>query len=104
MPVFLHQWSYKDEQVKKMITEGTDRAEVVRLAIEAFGGTLRSFYYCFGEYDGMAISEFADNEAALACVIAITGQGRISRVHTTPLVSAADGLSAMKQASHILQG
>jgi uncharacterized protein with GYD domain len=103
MPVFLHQWSYKDEQVKRMISEETDRAEVVRLAVEAFGGTLHSFYYCFGEYDGIAISEFDNNETALACALAITGQGRISRVHTTTLVSAADGLRAMKQANRALR-
>lgn len=103
MPFYLHQWSYKDQQTRKMITEETDRSEVVRIAIEAFGGKLHAFFYCFGEFDGMAVSEFPDSISAFAAVMAITGQGRISTAQTTALFSAEEGLQAMRQA-HALVG
>jgi uncharacterized protein with GYD domain len=102
MPLFLHQWSYKDDQIKRMLIEDTDRAEVVRIAIEAFGGTLRSFYYCFGMYDGLAISEFPDSATAFSCLLSIAGQGRVRNVSTTALFSPEEGLRAMQNAGAVL--
>ena len=102
MPFYLHQWSYKDEQVKRLVVEPDDRADVVRIATEAFGGTLHSFFYCFGQYDGVAISEFPDSETALACLMSIFGQGRVHAVHTTTLFTAEAGLRAMRQAHEVV--
>ncbi|RZI80223.1 MAG: GYD domain-containing protein [Rubrivivax sp.] len=99
MPFFLHQWSYKDQQFRSLILENRDRAEVVRLATEAFGGTLHSFFYSFGEYDGVAICEFPDQSTAFAALMSISGQGRVRVVHTTPLLTADEGLNAMQMAS-----
>lgn len=87
MPIYMHQWNYKDQQIRQMLdkVEGPDRANVVRSAIEAFGGKMHGFYFCFGTYDGVAISEFDDEATALACVMLIFGQGRVQSVHTTTL-------------------
>lgn len=98
MPYFLHQWRYKDTQVKAMIHDAEDRAEIVRLATEAFGGTLHHFFYCFGDHDGVAVSEFTDQNTALSCVMAILGQGRVVTIRTTPLFTPEEGLQAMRKA------
>jgi uncharacterized protein with GYD domain len=95
MPFYLHQWNYKDQYIRKMLLDPDDRADVVRAATAAFGGTLHHFFYCFGQYDGIAISEFPDGESALACLMAIFGQGRIDAVHTTTLFTTDEGLRAM---------
>jgi uncharacterized protein with GYD domain len=102
MPMFLHQWGYKDESVRAMVVEREDRQEVVRLATEAFGGTLHHFYYCFGDYDGCAISEFADAETALACVMAVFGQGRVRAVKTTLLLTPEQGARAIGHAWEVV--
>jgi len=102
MPFYLHQWSYKDQQVRNMLLEDTDRAEVVRVAIAAFGGTLHSFFYSFGQYDGLAISQFPDAESALAAVLAISGQGRVDAVQTTALFSPEEGLNVMRHAREVI--
>jgi uncharacterized protein with GYD domain len=102
MAFYLHQWSYKDLQTKKMVIEKQDRSEVVRMATAAFGGTLHHFFYCFGQYDGLAITEFPDNEHALACLMTIFGQGRLNYIHTTPLFTAEQGLGAMGLAGKIV--
>lgn len=104
MPLFLHQWSYKDQQIKRMLVDQVDRAEVVRVAIEAFGGNLISFYYCLGPFDGIAISEFHDPESALACAMTIFGQGRLDDLQTTPLYTADEGLRAMQRAAMLVKG
>ncbi|SDD63939.1 Uncharacterized protein, contains GYD domain [Cupriavidus sp. YR651] len=102
MPMYLHQWRYKDQQVKQMLQTPQDRAEIVRIATEAFGGTLHSFFYCFGDFDGVAISEYPDNKAAMAALMTIVAQGRILTVRTTPLFSAEEGLQAMLSGNEIL--
>ncbi len=103
MPFYLHQWNYKDPQIRQMLLEPSDRADVVGAAVRAFGGTLHGFFYCFGQYDGVALSEFASNEEALACVLAIFGQGRISSVHTTALFGADEGMRVMRRVHSILE-
>jgi uncharacterized protein with GYD domain len=102
MPYFLHQWRYKDQQTRAMVSEVSDRAEVVRIATEAFGGTMHMFFYCFGDYDGIAISSYPDNETAFASLMSIFGQGRLAEVHTTVLLPSEEGLGAMKRVHDLL--
>lgn len=102
MALYMHQWVYKDTQVKKMVLEPQDRAHIVRVATEAFGGTLHSFFFSFGEFDGMSISEFEDNETALACLMSIFGEGRLQSVKTTVLLTSEAAQSAMRKANAIL--
>jgi len=93
---YMHQWAYKDEQVRAMFMEQQDRQEVVRVAIEAFGGHLQQFYFCFGEFDGVAISDYPDNETAVASLMSIFGQGRLRAVKTTVLISPDEMIKAIQ--------
>lgn len=102
MPYYLHQFSYKDREIRDMVTKPHDRAEVVRVAIEAFRGKLHQFYFTLGEYDGLSISEFPDNETALACVMSIAGQGGLAILRTTALVTTQETERAMKKAHKLL--
>jgi uncharacterized protein with GYD domain len=106
MPAFMHQWSYKDVQVHEFLEkpDARARADVVRVSIEAFGGKLLGFYFCFGEYDGVAISEFADEERALACIMMIFGQGRVQHVRTTTLFSPNAVNHSIRIAHSLLKG
>jgi uncharacterized protein with GYD domain len=98
MPVYLHQWTYKDTAVDEMIHKPEDRAAIVRFAVQTFKGKLQAFYLSFGEFDGMAITEFDSDETAYACVASIFGQGRLATLRTTPLFSSKAGLKAMQRA------
>jgi uncharacterized protein with GYD domain len=99
----MHQWVYKDTEVRKMVLEPQDRSNIVRVATEAFGGTLHHFFFSFGEFDGMSISEFKDNETALSCLMSIFGEGRIQSVKTTILFTSQSAKSAMQRANAILR-
>lgn len=98
MPLYLHQWNYKDQQIQRMLAdvESRDRADVVRTATEAFDGKLLHFFYSFGEYDGVSITSFPDEKSALACMMFIYGQGRIRDLRTAPLFSAEEGIAAIE--------
>jgi uncharacterized protein with GYD domain len=102
MPYYLHQWTYKDEQIRAMITKPQNRADVVRVATEAYGGKLHHFFFSFGEYDGVSISEFPDNVTAMACLMSIFGEGRLASIKTTALLTAEESQEAMRRALAML--
>ncbi len=68
-----------------MVARRTDREQVMRRAVDAFGGTLHQFYFSFGDYDGVAITTFKHHETALACLMTIFAQGSLTSLKTTPL-------------------
>ena len=98
MPYFLFQWTYKDPAVKAMLESPQDRPEELRKAVEGFGGKLHQFFYAFGEYDGIAITEFPNNESCAACSLMLSGAGGATALRTTVLLSAEEGQGAMRKA------
>ena len=102
MPFFLHQWTYKDQQVRAMVTHPQDREDIVRVAVVAFGGKLHSFFFSFGDYDGMCITEFPDNKTALASLMSIIGSAGLSALKTTPLITQEEAKTAMKLANDMV--
>ena len=102
MPFFMHQWTYKDSQVRAMVTHPQDRAETVRFAVEAFGGRLHSFFFCFGNYDGVCITEFPDIKTALASLMSIIGAGGLAGLKTTVLITQEEARTAMGLAHEVV--
>ena len=97
MPHYLHQFKYKDGQIRDILEgrQEADREEIVRAATAAFDGTLHGFYFAFGEYDGIAITEFENEKKAMACAMVIFGQGRVQTLRTTPLIPMGDAMEAI---------
>jgi uncharacterized protein with GYD domain len=104
MTFYLHQWSYKDDETRSMIENPQDRADIVKVAIDAYGGTLHSFFFAVGAFDGIAISEFEDEETALACLMSIVGQGALASLETTVLFSQEQCDAAIEKAASIVSG
>lgn len=98
MPHYMLQANYNQDQVKAMVDNPQDRAEAVRKLVEGLGGKMECFYFTFGEFDIMAISELPDNEAAVACAMAVAGSGATSSYKTTVLVTPSAAMEAMKRA------
>ena len=102
MPFFMHQWSYKETQIRDMVTERQNREEIIRAATEVFGGKLHHFFFSFGEFDGVAITEFPDLEKAMSCVATVVGQGRLRDWRTTPLLTPDAAQRAFDDARAVL--
>ena len=98
MPQCLHQVAYSTEGWNAIIAQPQDRLEAVRSAIEKLGGKLVAGWFAFGEYDVIAITEMPDNVSAAALAIAFAGGGACKSVQTTPLMSQAEAVEAMKKA------
>jgi uncharacterized protein with GYD domain len=85
MPHYLQQVAYS-----------TDGWEAV---LEKLGGKIESAWFAFGEYDVVLIIEMPTNVDAGAIAMAFAAGGACKAVKTTPLLSVAEGVEAMKKAS-----
>ena len=99
MPCFLHQVSYTSEALARLIANPQDRFEVVRGPVEKLGGKIEHGYFAFGEHDAILITEMPDNVSAAAIALAFAGGGSLRKCATTPLLTTAEALDAMKKAA-----
>lgn len=99
MPNYLIQVAYSREGWEALVKQPQDRIEAVRPTIEGVGGTISSAYFAFGDYDVVLIADLPDNVSAAAIAMAFAGGGACKAVHTTPLLTSAEAVDAMKKAS-----
>ena len=99
MPLFLTQAAYTQESWQALINNPQNRMDAIRPAIEKLGGKLISGYFAFGDYDIVAIAEMPDNVSAAAIAIAFAAGGSCKSLKTTPLMSMAEGIDALKKAA-----
>ena len=98
MPLYMTQVSYTSEAWAALTQNPEDRSEVFSRLTETMGGRLLSLYYTFGEYDVLVIYEAPDESTAAAIVLAAVSPGHLGRVKTTVLLSAEEGVDAMRKA------
>ena len=101
MPFYLIQASYSSQATAAMIKSPQDRAAAVRPVIERMGGKLHGLWFAFGEYDAVVITEMPDNASAAAVAMAVGSSGGISAYRTTPLLTTAEAMEAMKKAGAV---
>ena len=101
MPFYLVQASYSTQATGAMIRSPQDRAAAVRPVIERMGGKLHGLWLSFGEYDAIVIAEMPDNVSAAAVAMAVGSSGGVSAYRTTPLLTTAEAMEAMKKAGGV---
>ena len=87
MAYYLFQWKYKDSSIQAMIEAPQDRSAELRKAVEAFHGRMHQFFLAFGEYDGLSIVKFPNNESCAACAVMLTGAGANTSLQRTALLT-----------------
>ena len=101
MSISMIQFSYKPEIVAKLISNPEDRSIAVKNLVEKAGGRMLSFYYSYGEFDGVIIIEMPDNTSSLATTLTAFSQGGLTNLKTTILISVEEAIEAMKKASDL---
>lgn len=87
MPRYLIQFSYTNDGLQGLLKEGgPGRRDSLQRLAESLGGTLESFYYAFGEEDGIAILNFPDNVGMAAALLTVNASGAAT-TRTTVLLS-----------------
>jgi uncharacterized protein with GYD domain len=98
MPFFLHQASYTPQALARLIANPQDRFEAIRGPIEKLGGKIKDSFFTFGEHDVMLITEMPDTVSAAAIALAFAGGGALKSFQTTPLMTTAEALDALRKA------
>jgi len=105
MPLYMYQGAYTPQSWAALVKNPQNRLEgVARPACEAVGGKYIGGWLCFGEYDFVLIAEVPSNEAMAAIAIAVGAGGAIKASKTTVLMSADQGVAAMKKAADVAKG
>ena len=101
MNISMIQFSYKPEIVASLVKNPEDRSIAVKNLIEKSGGRMLSFYYYYGDYDGVIIAEMPDSTSGLATNLAAFSQGGLTNLKTTILITVEEAIEAMKKASEL---
>lgn len=99
MPYYLIQAAYTPEAWANFVKHPRDRTEVVRQSVEKLGGTLEGFWLAFGDYDAVCVVNMPDNVSAAGFSVAVAAGGALKASKTTPLLTVAEGMDAMRKAA-----
>jgi uncharacterized protein with GYD domain len=94
-------FSFTGETAKRFVAQPSDRAAVVRGLVESAGGSMESYYWMFGQYDGLVIFELPDSKTAAALSLAVTGSGAFTTFETYELIEASDLAQIAERAKRI---
>jgi uncharacterized protein with GYD domain len=101
MALYLVQGAYTAEALATMAKNPQDRSVPVRELVQKLGGQLVGFYFCFGEYDAVALAELPDDSAATALALAVAGPGHLKAYKTTKLFTVEETMEAMRKAGSL---
>ena len=88
MPTYVSLCKWTEQGVQNA-RESTRRAEQAKAAVRKLGGKLTTILWTQGTYDLIAISEFPDEQSAMAFLLTLGGQGNV-RTETLRAYSAQD--------------
>jgi len=97
VPHYLLQAAYTPDAWAAQLKNPQDRTEAIRPAIERLGGRIECAYLAFGDYDIVIVVDMPDNVSAAAFSIAAAAGGAVKAVKTTPLMTLAEGIEAMRK-------
>ncbi len=101
MAFYMIQGAYTAEALATLAKNPQDRSAPVRELVQKLGGRLVGFYFCFGEYDVVALSELPDDSAATALALAAVSPGHLKAYKTTKLFTVEETMEAMRKAGSL---
>ena len=101
MAHYLVQASYSSGSWAAQIKNPQNRIEQVGKMFASKGIKFLSGYYSFGEFDVCLILEGPNNGSTASALIATAAGGAISKIQTTVLMTAEEGLEAIEGAGSV---
>jgi uncharacterized protein with GYD domain len=101
MPHYLFQVSFTAEAARALLETAPDREAAARTTIESAGGKLLSYHWAFGATDVYCIADLPSNTDAAAVAMAAASSGAFSKFETTPLLTSAEAMAAMRRGKDV---
>jgi uncharacterized protein with GYD domain len=101
MALYMVQATYTAEALATLAKNPQDRSVPVRELLQKLGGQSVGFYFCFGEYDVVALAELPDDSAATALALAVASPGHLKAYKTTKLFTVEETMEAMRKAGSL---
>ncbi len=101
MPLYMTQFAYTPEAWAALTKKPENRAEGLSRLAKEMGGRLVDMYYCFGDFDGVALIEAPDDATAAATIMAAAAPGHLKATRTTRLIPVTEAMEAMKKAGNV---
>jgi uncharacterized protein with GYD domain len=102
MSLYMMQFAYTPESWAAQMKHPENRIETVgKTACEAAGGKVIGAWFTFGEYDVVYIVDMPNEESMAALALAVTAGGALKASKTTTLMTAAQGVEALKKAATV---
>src|SRR5690242_18589796 len=98
MALYMLEFAYTAETWASLTKNPQDRSGPVGELAHRLGGRLVGLYYCFGEFDGVALAELPDDIAAIATSLAAVSPGHLKTIKTTKLFTVGETMEAMRKA------
>ena len=101
MAKYLVLFGLTSETMKRFVAKPSDRAAVVQQLAESAGGSLESYYWMFGQYDGAGVFVLPDSHTMAAVSLAATSSGAFTRFETHELIESSDLTAIAERAKGI---
>ena len=98
MALYALQTAYAPVGWAALLKDPQNRMEAVKPVVQRLGGSVVDGWLTFGDYDVLVICQLPDNVSATALSMAISADGAVKSVKTTPLVTFDEGLEALNKA------
>ncbi len=102
MPKFAVFFSYTPQAWKAMLDEPADRLKPVRHLVEQAGGTLETYYWMFGDYDGFGVADMPDAVSGAALSVAVASSGAFARISSTQVFDVDERVALLEKAKAAL--
>lgn len=99
MTTYMVQASFTTDAWANLCKHPEDRGAVVAKQMEAFGGKLLSYYYCFGAHDVLIITEAPDDATMMAALASAASAGHLKSTITTKIFTSREAMDAMAEAA-----
>ncbi len=97
--LFVTQASYSQSGVKGLVNKPEDRLAAIQQMVETAGGKIVGLYMTTGEADVLLITEFEDDETAVALGMVAAASGSVSDLKTVRAWTTAEFKSVAEKAS-----
>ena len=98
MPLYMVEFAYTPDAWATLAKHPEDRADAFGDLVRRAGGRLESFYYTFGDYDGVVIIEVPDENAAYGVTVAANTPGHLRAIRTSRLFTVDETNEVLKTA------